>query len=54
MFGIFANLLSTLVSGVALGYWLAPFWFKYVELIGIAALILLLALSAKDTSRASR
>ena len=39
MFGIFVNLLSIFVSGIALGYWLAPFWFKYVELIGIATLI---------------
>ena len=48
MFGIFGNLLSTLVCGIALGYWLAPFWFKYIELIGIAVLIFLLALSAKE------
>ncbi len=48
MFGILVNLLLTLASGVALGYWLAPFWFKYMELIGIAILILLLALSAKE------
>lgn len=48
MFGILVNLLLTLASDVALGYWLAPFWFKYMELIGIAILILLLALSAKE------
>lgn len=48
MFGIFLNLLSTLVCGIALGYWLAPFQFKYIELIGIAVLIFLLALSAKE------
>lgn len=39
MFGICWNLLLNLALSIALGIWLTPSWFKYVELIGVAALI---------------
>ena len=39
MYSIFWKLILNIALGIALGYRLSPYWFKYTELVGIVALI---------------
>ena len=47
-FNIVRKILSIVICGIGLGYWLAPSWFGIVELFGVAAMIGGLVFTVKD------